>query len=311
MRVLVTGRAIPQQPDRCTAQQLVQGFKEAGHEAYFYGCFYGKPFNFLGAKECQSIPKWDLVVVTEMNDGMPGYEQLFSYHKLVDVPKIYWDFDISYNEAFGWQRAGAHRYDGYLVGNKNYVEKFAAKFSKPSLHLPYACSPVIHRRLENVNKEYLVGFVGSLTDERKKLLDIMKSTAELGTQVFTGEGLFGDELIKATNKLLVMFHQNQQACAGLVPGRPWETTGCGTTLLMDRVSYDDFVAFLPQELHGNIYVFDTEQDIMRWFTQFQNKKMELEMNGAELQRYMHKNHSYRNRAESIIGWAKANGICSK
>lgn len=29
MKILVTGRAIPTQPDRCTGQQLVQGFREA------------------------------------------------------------------------------------------------------------------------------------------------------------------------------------------------------------------------------------------------------------------------------------------
>jgi hypothetical protein len=308
MRILVTGRAIPQQPDRCTAQQLVYGFKEAGHEAYFYGCFYGQSMNFLGAKECQSIPKWDLVVVTEMNDGMPGYEQLFEYHKLKDVPRLYWDFDISYNEAFGWQRAGAIRYDGYLVGNKNYVEKFTTKFGRPSLHLPYACSPIIHRTLPDIKKEYLIGFVGSMTDERKRILDTMKGFANVGTQIFTGENIFGDELIKATNRLRVMFHHNQQACTGLVPGRPWETIGCGTTLLMDRISYNDFIEFLPIDLHTNLYAFDNEKDIMRWFNEFQHKPIELEMNGRELQNFAHKNHSYKNRAETILKWIKEQGI---
>jgi hypothetical protein len=308
MRILVTGRAIPQQPDRCTAQQLVYGFKEAGHEAYFYGCFYGQPTNFMGAKECQAIPKWDLVVVTEMNDGMPGYEQLFEYYKLKDIPKIYWDFDISYNEVFGWQRAGAHRYDSYLVGNKNYIHRFADKFKKPTLHLPYACSPIIHRKMPDVKKEFLIGFVGSLTEERKKTLEVMRGFANIGTEVFAGEGIFGDALIKATNRLRVMFHQNQQACAGLVPGRPWETTGCGTTLLMDRLSYNDFVDFLPQELHNNLYAFDDEKDIMRWFTEFQDKPIELEMNGEALQKFMHQNHSYKNRAESIITFLKENKV---
>jgi len=308
MRILVTGRAIPHQPDRCTGQQLVQGFKEAGHEAYFYGCFYGQSTNFLGGKECQSIDKWDLVVVTEMNDGMPGYEQLFEYYKLKDVPKVYWDFDISYNETFGYQRAGAYKYDGYLVGNKNYVQKFMDRFRKPTLHLAYACSPIIHRKMSDVKKQYMLGFVGSMTEERKTLLDNIKKFAQCGTEIFTGEGLFGDKLIEATNSLRVMFHHNQQACAGLVPGRPWETTGCGTTLLMDKLSYNDFVEFLPKELHSNVYYYENEKDIMRWFMEFQNKPMELEMNGEELQMYVHANHSYKNRAEAIVAWAKENKI---
>lgn len=93
MRVLVTGRAIPHQPDRCTGQRLVEGFKEAGHDALFFGSFWNDPMRFLGSEECQGVDSWDLVVVTEMNDGGPGYEPLLEFHKIKDVPRVYWDFD--------------------------------------------------------------------------------------------------------------------------------------------------------------------------------------------------------------------------
>ena len=104
MRILVTGRAIPSQPDRCTGQQLAEGFRQAGHECVFYGCFYGEPNNFLGVKEVQGTD-FDLVVVTEMNDGMWGYESLFNYYKLKDVPRLYWDFDVSYHPDVSFARA--------------------------------------------------------------------------------------------------------------------------------------------------------------------------------------------------------------
>jgi hypothetical protein len=301
-RILVTGRAIPQQPDRCTGQQLVQGFKEAGHDAYFFGCFYGQPTNFLGSKECQSMDRWDLVVSTEMNDGMAGYEMLFEYHKLKDVPKLYWDFDVSYNEAYAYQRAGSYRYDGYLVGNKLYVEKFAEKFRKPALHLPYACSPVIHRRKSDVVKTDVVGFVGNMTPEREAMLGDIKCIT----------GVFGEALIDATNRLGIMVHVNQNACKGLVPGRPWETAGCGTNLLMDRASYDDFKEFIPQELLGIAVVpFDTKEDIkahLRPHLDFIPNMAKLEAEGRALMNYMHTNHAYKHRAETILKWAKEQGI---
>ncbi len=299
MKILVTGRAIPQQPDRCTGQQLVYGFKEAGHEAYFFGCFYGQPANFIGSKECQSMDKWDLVVNTEMNDGMPGYEPLFEYYKLKDVPKIYWDFDISYNEPFAWQRAGSLRYDGYLVGNKLYVEKFAEKFRKPALHLPYACSPIIHKRVDGVLRNHVVGFVGNMTPERQALLQ----------NVHCVNGVFGDALIRATNELYTMVHVNQNACKGLVPGRPWETAGCGVNLLMDRASYEDFKEFLAPELDGTAVVpFDNLEEIQKYIKYNQDNLAQLDASGKMLMEHVHTNHSYKHRAEAILKWAKEQGI---
>jgi len=302
MRILVTGRAIPQQPDRCTGQQLVQGFKEAGHEAYFFGCFYGQATNFIGSKECQSMDKWDLVVVTEMNDGMPGYEPLFEYYKLKDVPRLYWDFDISYNEAFAWQRAGSLRYDGYLVGNKLYIEKFAEKFRKPALHLPYACSPTIHRRKPEIKKEHVLGFVGNVTPERASLLKDIR----------TIQGAFGEALIDETNKLFTMIHINQNACKGLVPGRPWETAGCGTCLLMDLASYQDFAEFLPSWLRGTaVTEFNNAHDIHAYTSNVYDNQAAWLKYGEDLMRYMHAEHSYKNRAEAILQWAAEKGILTK
>jgi len=298
-RILVTGRAIPQQPDRCTGQQLTHGFKEAGHDALFFGCFYGQPMNFLGSKECQSMDKWDLVVVTEMNDGMAGYEPLFQYHKLKDVPKVYWDFDVSYNEAYGYQRAGSHPYDGYLVGNKNYVQAFADKFKKPALHLPYACSPIIHRRIEGTLRNHVVGFVGSMTPEREALLQ----------NVHCVHGVFGDALIRATNELYTMIHINQNACKGLVPGRPWETAGCGVNLLMDRASYEDFKEFLTPELDGIAVVpFDKPEEIQKYIKDNHDNLSTLDASGKKLMEHVHTNHSYKHRAETILKWAREQGI---
>ncbi len=312
MKILVTGRAIPQQPDRCTGQQLAEGFREAGHECIFYGCFYGQPYSFLGAKEAQG-QDFDLVVVTEMNDGYPGYEPLFNYFRLKDTPRVYWDFDVSYHEERSLHRAGMISYDGYLVGNRYYVDKFESRFNKPAIHMPYACSPKIHRKLPDELKNYTLGFVGQLTDERKRLIEVAKKAAYNMASIHSVEGVFGDDLIKQTNQYRVMFHNNQEACKGLVPGRPWETTGCGTTLLMDRTSYEDFTALLPERYHCDLFVYDDETDIRAWLhrhTVVHNKDTELEAAGEDLMHYVHENHSYKNRAEEIIKWATWNKILS-
>lgn len=299
MKILVTGRAIPQQPDRCTGQQLVDGFKQAGHEAVFYGCFYGQPYRFLGAKEVQT-QDFDLVVVTEMNDGMPGYESLFNYYRLKNVPRLYWDFDVSYHPDVSFRRALAINYEAYLVGNSLFLEEFAFTTQKKVAHLPYACSVHIHRRKPEIVKESALGFIGSMTPERKAMLGNVRCF----------EGVFGEDLIDATNKLCTMVHVNQNACKGLVPGRPWETSGCGTTLLMDRASYEDFEEFLADDLKGTAVVpFDSAADIEAFRARFDNPGgfAELEEHGRRLMQFVHRNHSYRARAEFIAGWAKHEG----
>lgn len=299
MKILVTGRAIPTQPDRCTGQQLAEGFRQAGHECVFYGCFYGQPNPFLGAKEVQGTD-FDLVIVTEMNDGMWGYEALFSYFRLKDVPRLYWDFDVSYHPDVSFGRAGKISYDGYLVGNRFFVDEFAKKFGKPSLFLPYACSPQIHRRKPEVLKQSVLGFIGSMTPERKALLGEVRCV----------EGVFGEALIDATNELFFMAHVNQDACKGLVPGRPWETAGCGTNLLMDRASYEDFKPFIPNDLDDAVLCFDEASEVKAFMDKyaFNYNYLELEQSGQRLMQHMHANHSYKCRAESILTWVKEQKI---
>jgi len=310
MKILVTGRAIPQQPDRCTGQQLAEGFRQAGHDCVFYGNFYGQLTNFLGVKETQGTD-FDLVVVTEMNDGLQGFDGLFSHFRLEAVPRLYWNFDVSYHPDVSYIRAGSISYDGYLVGNRYFVDKFAGKFDRPALHLPYACSPQIHKKLADERKKYILGFIGSMTVERKQLIEVARCNAGNRAWIDTAEGVFGDDLIRLTNQYSVMFHNNQDACKGLVPGRPWETTGCGTTLLMDRTSYEDFIEFLPEHLHEDLFVYDNETDIRAWLNKYamwDRKDVSLEIAGENLMSYIHKNHSYKNRAEEIIRWAKEQKI---
>lgn len=299
MKILVTGRAIPNQPDRSTGQQLVRGFEEAGHEATFYGCFYGQPHNFLGFKELQESSGYDLVIFTEMNDGMSGYQTLLQYHKLKDTPKLYWDFDVSYHRNVSIQRARSYNPDGYLIGNKYFFgpDGFGA-LNKPMLHLPYACSPTIHRRKPEVYKNSTVGFIGSITPERKPLLESVRCIS----------GVFGEDLINATNELYVMVHINQDACAGLVPGRPWETAGCGTCLLMDRASYDDFMDFIPEDVADAVMCFESQEDFHRIIKEWEfcssEQLLNLRKRGEKLMKHVHENHSYKNRAQEIIEWSK-------
>jgi len=305
LNILVTGRAISHNLGGSTAEQLTIGFRQAGHSATFYGNFYEQPHRWLGVEEA-TTQKFDLIIITEMNDGMPQYE--LNTLNLKGIKRIYWDFDISYNPGFGYKRAISYKPDGYLVGNRYYcnIDGFG-RFGKPTMLLPYACSPQIHRQLEDEKKAYYLGFIGSMTEERKRLIALAKSVAARSGFIHSAEGVFGDDLIRQTNQYYVMFHNNQDACKGLVPGRPWEATGCGTTLLMDYTSYMDFVEFLPTEFHDSLFMYKDDDDIRQWlslFATWNNKEEELRAAGERLMHYVHANHTYKNRAEQIVEWVK-------
>jgi hypothetical protein len=301
MKVLITGRAITTQPDRCTSQQLADGFRQAGHEAVFYGNFYGEPYRWLGADEAVN-EKFDLVIIGEMNDGYPVYP--LNTLNLKDTPRLYWDFDVSYHPNPSYARAQASQADGFLVGNRYYCGTDAfGRFGKPVLHLPYACSPQIHRTLD-VPKRYTIGFIGSTTPERARLIELCKKTAHRRSDVFAGEGIFGDDLIRHTNSFHIMFHNNQEACKGLVPGRPWETAGCGTALLMDRTSFEDFAPFIPEARRDAILVYNDDNDILAAIDKQQKRLNLLQLEAGALQEHVHVNHSYKNRAEEIVEWLK-------
>ena len=297
MKILITTRLIPQNPSGCTGSQLARGFKSLGHDVTVYGNFYGQWNNFVGFKEVQS-QDFDLIIEMEMNDPGPKYSTLRNYYRLQDKPWLLWDFDISYNPQNNLNYAASQNFDAYLIGNKYFVDEFA-KFGKPVLHLPYACDTDKFKRIPN-QKRRLVGFVGSLTAERKQLMDAIARIANNSHDVECATGVFGDELVKKTNEFYLMFHHNQEAARGLVCGRPFETTACGTTLMMDRTSYEDFTEFLPEYLHNYLLVYDDETDIRRLVNEWKDKKATLDVYGEALMNYIHQNHSYRNRAKQIL-----------
>jgi len=304
MKVLVTGRAIPKQPDRCTSQQLAEGFRQAGHDAIFYGNFCGEPYRYLGADEAASN-EFDLIVIGEMNDGYPGYP--LNTLNLTGTPRLYWDFDVSYHPEVSYRRAQSYNADGFLVGNRYFCGPDGfGRYGKPVLHLPYACSPHIHRSLD-VPRQYLLGFIGSMTEERKRLIGICRNATPKLSDVFAGDGIFGEDLIAHTNSFHVMFHNNQDACKGLVPGRPWETAGCGTALLMDATSYDDFVEFIPEKYRDAIFMYTSDDDILAVIAHMKDNTAYMHVCANDLGEYVRRNHSYRNRAEAIVAFVEGEG----
>lgn len=302
-KVLILGRVIPHQDNNCTGQQLCDGFKQAGYDAHFYGWYHDNTHRIVGREHIDQAKSFDLVVYTEMNDGMPQYNILLDQF---DCPKLYWDFDCSYNFDFALRRARMYDFDGYLVGNYKYLEAWRYQFkNKPIIHLPYAFSRHRHHPDMTVSKTHLLGFVGSMTPEREKLLDGLECDIDIAN------GIYAEDLVNRTNQHYAVLHQNQVMCEGLVPMRPWETMGCGSCLLMDETSYEDFTRYiLEHNAQRAIFKFSNKDDIIAWVDTFNSEegKLDLISRGLDLSKYGFRHHSYASRAKSIIDWCQDIGL---
>lgn len=304
MKILITGRVIPHQDKNSTGQQLCDGFRQAGYDVYFYGSYHDGTGRILGQDIIADPDSFDLVIYTEMNDGMPQYDLLLNKFQ---CSKLYWDFDCSYNFPFALHRARMHNFDAYLVANYKYLDAWRYQFNnKPVLHLPYAFSAETHIELPDVKKQYLLGFVGTITHERKALFDKLECEVDIAT------GLYAEDLVTRTNTHYTVLHRNQDLCEGLVPMRPWETMGCGSCLLMDEVAYDDFIRYIhdPDAREG-IFMYRNEEDIITWVNRYNNSQIGMEILeacGKRLAEYGRIKHTYRSRAESIVTWSKEIGL---
>ena len=294
INVLVTGRAIPNRIGYSTAEQLVEGFKQAGHNAFFYGNFYQQHYNWLGVKDLQSIDKIDLWIYTEMNDGDPQYGQLFNYFKLKNTPTLYQDYDVSYQPERNLAFAKSLPFASYLVANRLFFDKFA-ELGKPILFSPYGFSPHIHRILPEVAKEHMFGFIGSITPERQELINQLES---LGEKVYVTQA-FGEDLIRETNKIHIMLHRQQGGCKGLMPGRPTETMGAGTMILTHNDDMEDIRVALPLV---PFLSYGSEEDLKSIIKMTKEGVIPSIARSAHM--LVNKYHTYKVRAESIVKFCR-------
>ena len=62
-------------------------------------------------------------------------------------------------------------------------------------------------------------------------------------------------------------------------------------------------------LHGHVFCLEGDvQKLDEWLEIYEDEDIKLEQMGLELMNYMHKEHSYRKRAESIVEFAEMQGL---
>jgi hypothetical protein len=286
MNIVVAYRGISHAPGRETGAALARAFRRLGHPVYEYGNYYQTPCRINESK----IPfEPELLVYCECNDDDPQYKELKS---LRVQHRIYWDFDISTHPVrtllFIWRM----NFNLIFYANKLYEASFK-RICPHSYFLPYAIDDEFHRKIPATQKTIDIGLIGSPYPARIALIETL-NRAGLKAQLFNG--VYGEDMVRLVNGFKIQLNYNTSKTRGLLVGRVWETTGCGTLLL---TQHEDFIElFFENDKQVVMYC-----DIVDCITKARelladDKKREMiAQNGFML---VHKNHTYLNRAKSII-----------
>jgi len=294
MNILISTRFIPirngvYQPS--TGEHAAEGFKSLGHQVIVYGNVYGT-HQFKGHEELKNIDRIHVYVEMECNDSDAPLTAIKNHYKVKGAKHIYWDFDSSFQLEYNLIKAQRSNADYYAIANVDNKVIFEERLGKPTFSLPYGFNPNFHRPLD-VDKEFKVGFIGSLTNERKETI---KQLRDAGIELLVQEGVYGEELIKQTNRLFLMFHENQPGAGSLLCGRHMECMGIGIPLLLSRSDADKaYKAGYPIE---HCVIFNDIPHLVEILKNLGEAEL-LEM-GRALRATGLEKHTYAQRAQTIL-----------
>lgn len=286
MNIVVAYRGMPHAPGRETGACLARAFRRLGHSVYEYGNYYQTARRISDG----SVPfQPDLLVYCECNDADPQYEELRS---LRVQHRIYWDFDISTHPVrtllFVWRMG----FDLVFYANKLYEESFK-RLCPRSYFLPYAIDDEFHRKIPAMEKTVDIGLVGSPYPARIALIEAL-NRAGLKAQIFNG--VYGENMVRLINSFKIHLNYNTSKTRGLLIGRVWETTGCGTLLLTQQ---EDFIDLFFEDGKNVVMYRDAEDCITkaRLLLADDRKREAIAQEGFIL---VHEHHTYVSRAKTML-----------
>lgn len=271
MRILVSGRGIPDRKGWSNAECLARGFRALGHDAILYGNVYQTDDPIDAYSPLTGCINPDLLVWTECNDGDAQYSELLT----LKCPKVCWDFDTSMHEDFSrwlWKH-----FDKVYVANPNY--------RREAQYLPYGVDETLfHPGIQRND----AAIVGTPFPER------VEFAARAGVEVI--QGLYGAAYAEFVRSLKVHVHHHDSGGEGLLVSRIWETMASGVCLLTE-----DSLSIRRHFQPGvNVEVYDSPWDCKRKLDGLLNdneRRQNIARNGySEVLR----RHTWTCRARRII-----------
>lgn len=286
MKILVSYRGIPQSPGWATGDMVVKAFRELGHEAYPYAKYYQEN-RWVPGRPGLDNQDWDLILFMECNDGDPQYPEL----KVTRARKTAcWLFDTSYHADRYKRLVDYFRFDHLFLANPLTIQEYKVWGYDNVSYLPYACDRELHGRQMGHPKTMDVVLVGSVRDDRRRLVSELNS---LGVKAELIGGVFREEYIDTLASARIVLNQNPVQGRGLLNMRHFEAQAAGCVLLEQC---DDLNANIKAGLEttGLVINYASPQEIPDLVHDY----IDMDMN--EQQEDFLTMHTYKNRCQDII-----------
>lgn len=193
--------------------------------------------------------------------------------------------------SLGWHIEWATQFDIVFTAQREYVSNFKNAGCKNVIWLPLACDPSIHKKYE-VDKEYDICFVGSITQEhkrRKRLLDTLSKRFNVRI-----ERSFLEEMSIAFSKAKIVFNE---AVRNDLNMRVFEALAAGSMLFTDEAKGSGLTEIFRDREHLAVY---NEQNLIALADYYLNHDEEREEIARAGREEVLQKHSYDHRVELLI-----------
>lgn len=207
----------------------------------------------------------------------------------LSCPKACYLIDSHLN--LSWHLEWARQFDNVFIAQREYLERFR-ELGINTHWLPLGCDPEIHTAHETL-KQYDVGFVGSLTSNNPRRIELLKMLSEQ-TNLYA-ERCFLDDMARVFSASKMVFN-----CAvnNDLNMRVFEAMSTGSLLLTDMAWNSGQDALFRD---GEDYAVYHHDDLLPDTVSFYLDNEQLrERIGARGQRLVHAAHTYLHRAEDLL-----------
>ena len=205
----------------------------------------------------------------------------------VRVPKACYLIDTHLN--LHWHVEWAKHFDYVFIAQREYLEAFRAAGNRSVHWLPLGCDPEIHRQATRV-KQHDVGFVGSLTSERRvALLNQIEKYFRV-----TYERSFWVDMADFFARCRVVFNN---AIKNDLNMRVFEVLSTGSFLLTDAAENSGQDTLFRDKEELGVYRDEEIRDVLAYYLEHEEERERIAARGRVI---VHAAHTYAHRLEDLL-----------
>jgi len=208
----------------------------------------------------------------------------------IEIPKAC--FLIDSHLKLDWHVKWAKQFDHVFIAQREYLEAFRAAGNRSVHWLPLGCDPEIHRQA-TLAKQHDVGFIGSLTSERRvALLNQVETCFRV-----TYERSFWVDMADFFARCRIVFNN---AINNDLNMRVFEALSTGSFLLTDVAENSGQETLFHDREELGIYRDEEIRDAVAYYLDHEEERERIAARGRKI---VHAAHTYAHRLEDLLAVA--------